>query len=72
LDPESEEVQVGLSLDLDVATPTTINYLIVDELVHLRESNHTPAFWRRVQTAIPDYLGRKRWLAENGGAATRL
>jgi hypothetical protein len=52
--------------------PNIIDYLIVHELVHLLEPNHTPAFWRRVQMAIPDYQARKKWLAENGGAVMAL
>ncbi|MBA2678880.1 MAG: M48 family metallopeptidase [Ktedonobacteraceae bacterium] len=43
-----------------------IDYIVVHELVHLHERNHTPAFWDRVERAMPDYRERKRWLAENG------
>ena len=28
---------------------------------------HSPAFWRRLERAMPDFAARKRWLAENGG-----
>ena len=41
-------------------------YVVVHELVHLHESHHTPAFWRRVERALPDYQQRKVWLAEHG------
>jgi predicted metal-dependent hydrolase len=50
--------------------PRNVEYVIVHELVHLRERNHTPAFWRRVERAVPDYLRRKAWLAEHGGDLT--
>ena len=43
-----------------------IDYIVVHELVHLHERNHTPAFWDRVERAMPDYKERQRWLAENG------
>ena len=43
-----------------------IDYIVVHELVHLHERNHTSAFWDRVERAMPDYKERKRWLAENG------
>ncbi|PYS85061.1 MAG: M48 family peptidase [Acidobacteria bacterium] len=47
--------------------PEIIDYLVVHELVHLREPRHSLEFWRRVERAIPDYLQRKNWLSENGG-----
>lgn len=49
--------------------PSIVEYVVVHELVHLSEPNHTPAFWRRLEAALPDYLRRKEWLAENGAAA---
>lgn len=45
-----------------------IDYLIVHELVHLREPNHSDAFWQRVARVIPDYAEHKHWLAQNGAA----
>lgn len=47
--------------------PGILEYLIVHELVHLREPHHTPEFWSRVERVIPNYERRKRWLAEEGG-----
>lgn len=41
-------------------------YVVVHELVHLHEPHHTPAFWRRLERAMPDYEQRKDWLAQNG------
>jgi len=46
--------------------PSIVDYIVVHELVHLREPNHTPEFWSRVERALPDYERRKAWLAENG------
>jgi len=47
--------------------PEMIDYIIVHELVHLREPRHSAEFWRRVERVIPDYIQRKHWLSENGG-----
>jgi len=44
--------------------------VVVHQLVHLREAHHTPAFWARVEWAMPDSEPRKRWLAERGRACT--
>ena len=50
-----------------ILLPTSIvDYVIVHELAHLIESNHTPEFWLRVERAMPDYQERKAWLAERG------
>jgi predicted metal-dependent hydrolase len=43
-----------------------IEYLIVHELAHLLESNHTDRFWTLVKIQIPNYLKAKDWLKLNG------
>ncbi|MBS9385980.1 MAG: M48 family metallopeptidase [Dolichospermum sp. BR01] len=43
-----------------------IDYLIVHELAHLLESNHTPRFWNIVAVQIPNYQVAKNWLRDNG------
>jgi len=42
------------------------NYIIVHELTHLIESNHTKDFWQIVKTAYPKYDEAKKWLLEKG------
>jgi predicted metal-dependent hydrolase len=41
-------------------------YVVIHELAHLSEPHHTPAFWRRLERALPDYERRKIWLATYG------
>jgi len=43
-----------------------VEYVVVHELAHLAEPNHTPKFWLRVERAMPDYELRRQWLAEHG------
>lgn len=46
--------------------PRIAEYIVVHELVHLKEHHHGPNFWMLVQRTLPDFDARKRWLAENG------
>ena len=43
-----------------------IDYLIVHELAHLLEPNHTERFWNIVAVQVPRYTVAKAWLLENG------
>jgi len=49
-----------------------VEYVVVHELVHLVEANHTPEFWLRVERAVPDYEQRRQWLAEHGAEYATL
>jgi len=43
-----------------------IDYIIVHELTHLLEPNHTPDFWNIISVQLPLYDKAKEWLKENG------
>ncbi|GHT78724.1 hypothetical protein FACS189464_2670 [Bacteroidia bacterium] len=43
-----------------------IRYIVVHELIHLIESNHTPTFWNILSIQVPDYQNAKDWLKTNG------
>ena len=50
-------------------TPESIiDYVVVHELCHLKEMNHSPQFWAEVERILPDYKKSRLWLKQNGGA----
>lgn len=50
-----------------ILTPMPIiDYVVVHELVHLKEKNHTQKFWEILASILPDYEPRKEWLRVNG------
>ena len=50
---------------LVMAPPPVVDYVIVHELSHLAEMNHSRRFWGRVGRVLPDYAKRRKWLREN-------
>ncbi len=58
---------VGFNWRLIKAPMFVIDYVVVHELAHLLETNHTPRFWNIVRTQIPMMEKAKVWLKENGG-----
>ena len=50
-------------------TPEIIrDYVVVHELCHLKEMNHSKKFWAEVANVMPEYKIYEKWLKENGGA----
>jgi predicted metal-dependent hydrolase len=43
-----------------------IDYVVIHELAHLLESNHTPRFWNVVRAAAPTMEKARTWLKEHG------
>lgn len=43
-----------------------IDYVVVHELCHRKEMNHSPKFWTEVEKVIPDYKDRRKWLKDHG------
>ena len=51
---------------LIMAPLQVIDYVIVHELVHIKEKNHSKNFWNNVRIILPYYKTQKKWLKENG------
>ena len=43
------------------------DYVVVHELAHRKEMNHSRQFYQTVASVLPDYRQRERWLKEHGG-----
>ena len=51
---------------LMLAPEKVIDYVVVHELCHLIEMNHSKAFWEQVERVMPDYKVQKQWLKDHG------
>jgi hypothetical protein len=51
-----------------IQTPDTVrDYIILHELAHLRQMNHSHRFWHEVERLCPDYRSAERWLKQQRG-----
>ena len=49
-----------------IQTPLHVqDYIILHELMHLRQMNHSARFWREVKSVCPEYEIAERWLKQN-------
>lgn len=53
---------ISLSWTIVRLPPNLADYIVVHELCHLKEFNHSPRFWKLVSETIPDYKERKKLL----------
>jgi len=58
--------RIHLNWRLIQMPPALIDYVVVHELAHLREPNHSQRFWRWVAGVLPDYEQRRRTLRRDG------
>ena len=52
---------------LMLTPPEVLDYVVVHELCHRKEMNHSARFWKGVERVLPDYCSRRGWLREQGG-----
>jgi predicted metal-dependent hydrolase len=53
---------LNFSWRLVMAPMPVIDYVVVHELAHLHEKNHSRRFWDKVKTILPDYAQQVQWL----------
>lgn len=57
---------ITLNFRLLLMPPEVREYILIHELMHLRQANHSRRFWRLVQEACPAYRAAERWLKQHG------
>jgi predicted metal-dependent hydrolase len=50
-----------------MAPNRVVDYVVVHELCHLKQLDHSPKFWKEVERVMPDYAEHKKWLKVNSG-----
>lgn len=58
--------EINISTKLLLAPLPVLEYVIIHELAHLIEANHSRRFWNIVKSIDPDYKQKKKWLNQNG------
>ncbi len=57
---------MALDLALVLARPSAFEYVLVHELCHLLQHNHSPAFWAEVESRCPHWREERAWFHAEG------
>ena len=63
----SSSGSVTFNVRLALVPPPLAEYVMIHELCHMTEMNHSPKFWALVEKYCPDYAERRKELKSNGG-----
>jgi predicted metal-dependent hydrolase len=58
--------RIALNYRLVQMPPAVSDYVILHELMHLKEQNHSRRFWRLVEDVCPNFRDAERWLRRHG------
>lgn len=64
----SSKGNLNFNWRLILAPEEVLDYVVVHELAHRREMNHSKAFYAVVESVLPDYRQARRWLRDHGGS----
>jgi predicted metal-dependent hydrolase len=57
---------IALNHRLVQMPPAVSDYVLIHELMHLKQQDHSRGFWRLVEAACPDFRDAERWLKAHG------
>lgn len=63
----SSKHNLNFNWKLIMAPPQVLDYVVIHELCHLHEFNHSQRFWRLVADQMAEYEAWKKWLKAHGG-----
>jgi len=61
----SVEGKIEFNWKVIMAPNRVMDYVVVHELSHLKQHDHSPLFWKEVERVLPDYSECKEWLKVN-------
>jgi predicted metal-dependent hydrolase len=62
----SSKGNLNFSWRLLLGPEAVLDYVVAHEVAHLKELNHSPAFWAHVAMLCPDYKTHRAWLRKHG------
>ena len=62
----SSKGNLNFNWRLIFAPEKVLDYVVVHELAHRKEMNHSPAFYAVVASVMPEYKTYEKWLRDNG------
>ena len=68
----SSSGNLNFNYRLMLAPPKVLDYVVIHELCHRIEMNHSPKFWKCVESIMPEYRTQRQWLKENGSKLSPL
>ncbi|WP_195428209.1 SprT family zinc-dependent metalloprotease [Clostridium sp. D46t1_190503_E9] len=64
--------EIRLNWRLVLMPQFVMDYIIIHELCHIKQMNHSKEFWKLVESYYPNYKESKDWLKENGAMLMNL
>jgi hypothetical protein len=62
----SRDNRLSFSWRIIMAPLRIIDYILIHELVHIKEKNHSKRFWSYLALILPEYKQHRLWLKQNG------
>ena len=62
----SSQGNLNFNCLLMLCPSAVMDYVVIHELCHRKEMNHSPRFWAEVEKVLPDYRERRAWLKDHG------